>query len=111
MNQYPEKQVMEVSLGRSINVSAYPKEMLNLNQNNHSSDYNKFTGQYEPKLEYTISISNEYIQLFWWLKDFKKQYEEEERLRKEYPAVKDQYDAYRAMLKIVKGSESEDNNT
>lgn len=96
------KNLIEVSQPHIINeVSVQPPDILMVGEYYQQSSYSHRTCQYHPKMQYNLSITPEYIDLLRWLKQFKEDHDEELRLREENPTVKELYNQYQAMVKLV----------
>lgn len=80
-----------VEIINRVQIDVYPHDFIYINQ---SEDWGK--------VKINITVDQRVIDAVNWVRDYKKQLEEEAKIRAENPAVANQYDSYQTMLKLVK---------
>lgn len=74
-----------------VQVDVYPSDFIYIHQ---SEDWGR--------VKISITLDQKVVDAVHWVRDYKKQLEEEAKIRAENPAVASQYESYQTMLKLVK---------
>ena len=80
-----------VDITQKLQVDIYPSDWMYIHQ---SEDWGR--------TKVTISIDPKLVETMDWVKNYKKQLEEEAKIRAENPAAASAYEQYQTMLKLVK---------
>jgi hypothetical protein len=80
-----------VDIVQKVQIDVFPYDWIYINQ---TEDWGR--------VKVAITINPSVVDAVNWVKDYKKQLEDEIKIRSENPAVASQYECYQAMLKLVK---------
>ena len=80
-----------VDIVQKIQVDVYPYDWIHVSQ---TEDWGR--------VKIAITVDQSVVDAVTWVKNYKKQLEEEAKIRAENPAVASQYESYQCILKLVR---------